>query len=149
MRRNRPRRQVPRKGSGTNTTTGGDTNTTTVEDTTSTTTAAVSQQRLAQLDGIQHRADAIASEYEELAQGLLPTSAEAAEGPEALTTRKNQLILLYTNLEKLQFHEIDGVLVGDLTSGQEAARARGQELTQAVSDLAGKFKATTVATRRH
>ena len=44
-------------------------------------------------------------------------------GPEALTTRKSQLILLYANLEKLQFHEIDGVLVGDLTSGQEAARA--------------------------
>ena len=116
-----------------------DTNTPTSDDPT---TMAASQQRLAQLDGIQHRADAIASEYEELAQGLLPTSAEAAEGPEALATRKNQLILLYTNLEKLQFHEIDGVLVGDLTSGQEAARARRKELTQAVSDLAGKFKAT-------
>jgi hypothetical protein len=43
---------VLRKASDTNTTTGGDTNTTTVDDTPSTTTAAVMQQRLAQLDDI-------------------------------------------------------------------------------------------------
>jgi hypothetical protein len=60
----------------------------------------------------------------------------------ALATRKNQRILLNANLVTLQFNEIDGVLAGDLTSGQDGARAKRKELTQAVSDLAGKVKAT-------
>ena len=38
--------------------------------------------------------------------------AKNMEGAEALAKRKNQLILLYTHLEKLQSNDIDGVLVG-------------------------------------
>ena len=116
-----------------------DTNTPTSDDPT---TMAASQQRLAQLDGIQHRVDVFASQYEAL-ERLLVLSSDTAEGAEALAKRENQLILLYANLEKLQSNDIDGVLVGDLTLGQDSApRAKRKDLTLTVSDLADKIRAT-------
>eukprot|EP00750_Incisomonas_marina_P016954 INCI19685.2.p1 GENE.INCI19685.2~~INCI19685.2.p1 ORF type:complete len:477 (-),score=113.30 INCI19685.2:1400-2830(-) len=104
--------------------------------------STLSQQRMVKLADIRDRVDVIASEYEGMLKLVETLDTSTDEGVEALAKVKNECAQLYGNLEKLQFKEIDGVLVGDLTSGQSDARTARKQLTRDVSDLSDRIKAT-------
>ncbi len=104
--------------------------------------SALSAERLVLLEDIQHRVDVISSEYEGLVSLLAGVDPSTEEGAATRLKVKTECTSLYGNLEKLQVKEIDSVLVGDLTSGQDDARAARKRLTRDVSALTERVWAT-------
>lgn len=102
----------------------------------------LSEQRLVKLEDIRHRVDVITSEYDGLMKILEDLDVNSKEGKEAVFKIKNECAQLFGTLEKLQFKEIDAVLVGDLTTGQADARAARKKLTHDVNALSEKIRGT-------
>jgi hypothetical protein len=94
-----------------------------------------SRQRIMKLDDINNRVGVCKSEF----NGLMDTLRISNNHTDKMKI-KDALSQLYGNLEKLQFVEIDSVVVGDLQSGQKEAREVRKRLTKQVTNLLNEVK---------
>jgi hypothetical protein len=94
-----------------------------------------SRQRIMKLDDINNRVGVCQSEF----NGLMDTLRISNNHTDKMKI-KDALSQLYGNLEKLQFVEIDSVVVGDLQSGQKEAREVRKRLTKQVTNLLNEVK---------
>jgi len=67
---------------------------------------------------------------------------KASEGPEMnlVLQIKDQLALMNGQVDKLQMHGVDSVLVEDLVSAQKEAREKRRELTKRANQLSERIK---------
>ena len=97
--------------------------------------SVLSRQRIMKLDDLNTRFDVCQSEFKGLMETLKRTSRHSDK-----MKIKDALSQLYGNLEKLQYVEIDSVVVGDLQSGQKEAKEARKRLTKQVETLLTSVK---------
>eukprot|EP00944_MAST-04C_sp_MAST-4C-sp1_P011016 g11016.t1 len=97
--------------------------------------SVLSRQRIMKLDDLNTRFDVCQSEFNGLMETLKRTSRRSDK-----MKIKDALSQLYGNLEKLQYVEIDSVVVGDLQSGQKEAKEARKRLTKQVETLLTSVK---------
>ena len=83
------------------------------------------------LDDLNTRFDVCQSEFNGLMETLKRTSRRSDK-----MKIKDSLSQLYGNLEKLQYVEIDSVVVGDLQSGQNGSQGSSKAIDQASRNVA-------------
>ena len=94
-----------------------------------------SRQRIMKLDDLNSRFNVCQSEFNCLIDTLRHTTKHADR-----MKIKDALSQLYGNLEKLQYMEIDSIVVGDLQSGQKEAKEARKRLTKQVTNLLNAVK---------
>merc|ERR1711998_782484 len=94
-----------------------------------------SRQRIMKLDDLNTRFGVCQSEF----NGLIDTLRLTTKHADRMKI-KDALSQLYGNLEKLQYVEIDSIVVGDLHSGQKEAKEARKRLTKQVTNLLNAVK---------
>ena len=94
-----------------------------------------SRQRIMKLDDLNTRFNVCQSEF----NGLIDTLRHTTKHADRMKI-KDALSQLYGNLEKLQYVEIDSIVVGDLQSGQKEAKEARKRLTKQVTNLLNAVK---------
>ena len=87
------------------------------------------------LDDLNSRFNVCQSEF----NGLIDTLRHTTKHADRMKI-KDALSQLYGNLEKLQYMEIDSIVVGDLQSGQKEAKEARKRLTKQVTNLLNAVK---------
>ena len=79
----------------------------------------------------------------------LVLTAERGPPKEKLIEIKNELALMVGAVDKLQMKEIDTIIVGELDSGKNDARASRKELNKRASELSERIKRLHAAIVKH